>query len=181
MEYTYVIHTINQAVEDRYKLLNFYIGLSTTVATLSVGLISFAKDDLNATIWLLIGMLLVVIAMIGWLFLAMMVRLRRAWRESIIVMNHIKEFYLVHNPDLRPAFLWTTQTAKRITERGNIHFYSSFLIILLNSLSLAAGSGFGLNLVVTSIPAILLSTVILLISIFVQLVLYNFALRMHSL
>ena len=141
LEFNYIKETANQAIDDRYKLLNFYIGIATFVATLGIGASTISNIDRILNIQAALAVLCIIISIIGWIFVAMLVRLRQAWHESMRAMNQIKAYYLAKlpEPDLKSAFAWGVSTLPRKQRFWNIHFYSVLLIIIINSAFFGAG------------------------------------------
>jgi hypothetical protein len=160
-EFEYVATTAHQANDDRHKLLSFYVGLATTAGTIAIGILSFSQNNYIRGLVPALSLLSFLLAVIGWIFLAMMIRLRQAWFESLLAMNKIKSFYIQKtNRELETAFLWDQDTLPRPERFWNIHFYATTLINFISSLALLisaviqlAGS---MNLIVAGFVGVLI-------------------------
>jgi hypothetical protein len=173
LEFEYIKDTANQTIDDRYKFLNFYIGLTTLVATVSTGLLSLTDGSLPTNLRLGLGILSLGLAVVGWVFLAMFIRLRQAWHESIRALNTIKNFYTARNEDLNAAFAWDMNTIPKRHKLWNIHFYSSLLIILINSGFLGTGAILIMTLLTDNYTAITSGIVLSLVSLTFQILIYR--------
>lgn len=137
LEFGYLQITIDQTIEDRYRMLNFYIALATSVATVGVGLFSIGGGDVsNLGSWQIgiVGLSLLM-WLIGVIFVLMMIRLRQAWYSTALAMNKLKD-YMVKESDVKnlsQAFAWNTKNLPALNQVGNIHFYATSLIALMNS------------------------------------------------
>lgn len=166
LEFNYIKDTAHQAIADRYTMLNFYIGICTAVGSVIVGVL--ASNQSQVALLGLAGLSLLT-AIIGWIFLAIMFRLRQAWRESLIAMNRIKSFVLERQQETKDAFLWSVDSVPRLNKAWTIHFYSSLIVIILNSVFLAISC----LLVGTSAGSWLgLAAIVLAVSLFLQITLY---------
>jgi hypothetical protein len=117
------------------------------------------------------------IAVIGWLFIAMMIRLRQAWWESLIAMNRLKDFVITSQPKkFAKAFLWSAKTIPRKNKLWTIHFYSTALVVFVSSLSLAVGSSLMLGHESVS-RSLLIGLSVLLVSSIVLIYVYWHKLR----
>jgi hypothetical protein len=137
-EFNYIQETAAQTTVDRNKLLSFYVGLATSAGTASIAIFSLSPDgDDHTFARLAFALLTFLIAVVGWIFLAMMIRLRQAWYESLLALNQIKKFYIQNStPDISKAFVWDATTLPRPEKFWNIHFYASGLINFISSLAL---------------------------------------------
>jgi hypothetical protein len=112
-EFNYASVTAYQAQEDRARMFNLYLlligvlgsGLAA-VYQLSGGLKSFAGELSIA--------LLLVAGLMGVAFFTKLIRLRQAWRESVLAMTLIKEYYIrefsASAPGAVSAFYWRLKT-----------------------------------------------------------------------
>ncbi len=112
-EYNYASVTAYQAQEDRARMFNLYLlligvlgsGLAA-VYQLGGGLKSYAGELSLA--------LLLVAGMMGVAFFTKLIRLRQAWRESVLAMSLIKEYYICEFSASAPravnAFYWRLKT-----------------------------------------------------------------------
>lgn len=112
-EFNYASVTAYQAQEDRARMFNLYLlligvlgsGLAA-VYQLGGGLKSYAGELSIA--------LLLVAGLMGVAFFTKLVRLRQAWRESVLAMTLIKEYYIREFASSAPgavnAFYWRLKT-----------------------------------------------------------------------
>lgn len=112
-EFNYASVTAYQAQEDRARMFNLYLlligvlgsGLAA-VYQLGGGLKSFGGELSFA--------LLLVAGLMGVAFFFKLVRLRQAWRESVLAMSLVKEYYIrefsAAAPDAVKAFYWRLRT-----------------------------------------------------------------------
>jgi len=174
LEFGYIKDTAHQTIDDRYKFLNFYIGLTTLVATVSTGLLSFTGGNFPTNMRIGIGLLSLSLAIVGWVFLAMFIRLRQAWHESIVALNTIKNFYVSHAViSIKDAFAWDMNTIPKPHKMWNIHFYSSLLIILINSGFLGTGTVLLTSLAVDTLSAMVIGAALALFSLIFQTLIYR--------
>ena len=145
-EFEYARATASEAMQDRHKMVNFYliiagVAVSGVLATLSRDT-HLSQSAGAILLWALCG--------IGWLYFLKLVRLRQAWHDSARAMNQIKEFCIEHNSSfdpqvLRTAFRWQARTLPAPHKPWTLFFYSAALIGFLNSAAFVSG-GVLLNL-----------------------------------
>jgi hypothetical protein len=138
LEFHYIKETADQAIADRYTMLNFYIGICTAVGSVCVAIITSNQSEIAR---LGLAGLCVLTSVVGGIFLAIMIRLRQAWHESIKALNKLKQYVISQSqiPALSQAFLWNTTTIPTRNKLWTIHFYSSLLVIMLSSVYLGVG------------------------------------------
>jgi len=138
LEFNYIRETAHQAIEDRHRFLNFYIGLATTAGTIALGIGGVSQDANPVALSLGFSLVAFLIAVVGWIFLAMMIRLRQAWHESLTSMNRVKDFYTSNlDQNLGDAFAWDIKTLPKPHRTWNIHFFATLLVNFIASLALA--------------------------------------------
>jgi len=117
-----------------------------TVGTFVVAL--FSMTEIPSTwinlVRMAFGVAFAVLAMVGYLTLQQLIRLRGAWMESARAMNQIKDFYFQHAKDfepevLRSAFRWKPETLPPPDKPWTVFFYSATLIGFLDSMAYMAG------------------------------------------
>lgn len=112
-EFNYASVTAYQAQEDRARMFNLYLLL---IGVLGSGLA--AVYQLSGGLKLYAGelsiALLTVAGLMGVAFFTKLVRLRQAWRESVLAMTLIKEYYIQEFAASAPravnAFYWRLRT-----------------------------------------------------------------------
>ncbi len=145
-EFNYARETAAQAMDDRHKMVNFFL-LTVGIFANAIGILLTEKTDKDLfslmTKNIVVSSLLLLILIIGLLYLLKLIRLRSAWFESALCMNQIKDYYNERFPEWglkAKAFRWTTETLIRqdISKMRTIFGYSALLIILLNSIAFFA-------------------------------------------
>jgi hypothetical protein len=161
LEFNYIKETAAQTTEDRNKLLSFYVGLATSAGTASIAIFSLVQTQDVTFARLSFALLMFLIAVVGWIFLAMMVRLRQAWYGSMLAMNKIKDFYThTLSTDILPALKWTSASLPKPEKLWTIHFYATSLINFISSLALTISIA---AVFFELLPAIELSTMAVLV------------------
>lgn len=178
LEFNYIKETAHQANQDRHKMLNFYIGISTTVGTLSIGILSLADTRFTDGVAYGIALVVLLVGITGWVFLAMMIRLRQSWHESMVAMNTLKSFYIENSENkLSPAFMWDFDTLPKPHRLWNIHFYSTGLVIFISSLALGLFVGLIISPGGAVAAGVVMGFLTCLFSIIVQLFIYWISLK----
>lgn len=130
-EYQYAAQSAFQANEDRVKVFNFVFANILTLGA------SFIAPFLNISFdSKLFGYLFIALAAIGFLSIIQLVKLRRAWRESVKAMNKVKEYYIQANPQLESAFKWRAQTIPTAAKVFSMSFLMVFMLMILNTLAI---------------------------------------------
>lgn len=145
-EFDYARETAAQAMEDRHKMVNYFLiivgVLLNAVATLMVNGDKIKSDVLSHPVKFVICALLFTLFVMGILYLLKLIRLRAAWHNSALAMNKIKDYYNERMPGLQlipHAFRWTTESLSSMNmgKCGTLFFYSALLIILFDTLALS--------------------------------------------
>lgn len=143
-EFNYARETAGQAMEDRHKMVNFFLII---VGILASGMGVFLRGNSNSEFLesmvnqkIAISALLFFIFFVGLLYLLKLIRLRAAWFESALCMNHIKDYYNDNFPKCElkaKAFRWTRETLKRheINKLRTLFGYSAILVVLVDSVA----------------------------------------------
>ena len=142
-EFNYIAQTAFQAHEDRARVWQYYLA---TVGTFVVAL--FSMMEIPSTwinlVRMAFGVAFAVLAMVGYLTLQQLIRLRGAWMESARAMNQIKDFYASHL-DLAPAFRWRTKTLPKAGKKDSLAFLLALTVTVMDAFALVlALSFFGL-------------------------------------
>lgn len=178
LEFHYAQETASQAINDRYTMLNFYIGIVTATGSICAGLISTqAGSQLS---YVASAGLLLTAALVGWVFVAIMIRLRQAWLSSLESMNNIKQLYVSTDPEIGRAFRWSNSTLPLAHKPWSIHYFSTLLIVSLNTLCLSLGAGLYLFANQRRGVALVVSIGIFLVSLILQLWTYRKVLRSQA-
>ncbi|MBL8015309.1 MAG: hypothetical protein JNK26_03935 [Candidatus Doudnabacteria bacterium] len=163
LEFGYIQMTINQTIEDRYRVLNFYIGIAATVASVLVGVISLQPESVNSTAKLGIGMLSGIMWLVGVIFTLMLIRLRQAWYSAVTSLNQLKSYMIAHSvTGIETAIRWQNDRLPAQNKLWSIHFYAALLVAIISSIFLAVIAIIGLSdtmsLGLRTVIALVLST-----------------------
>ena len=146
-EYNYASVTAYQALEDRARMFNLYLLLVGVVASALGAVYQLARPTDPVTtrqVHTLIITLLTVSGVLGFAFFVKVIRLRTAFRDSLIAMNVIKEFYVREFqrkvPHVGHAFHWRLKTIPPGERIGSVTFVICYTIAFLGSLSFAAAA-----------------------------------------
>jgi ADP-ribose pyrophosphatase len=108
-EFNYANVTAYQAMEDRARIFNLYLTLVGVLAA-AVGAVSQFGGELKSLLLPVAACLFLLAGILGNVFFANLIRVRKAWRGSALAMNRIKEYYIEHLrpsvPDIDRAFFW---------------------------------------------------------------------------
>lgn len=136
-EFEYIAQTAFQANEDRARVTNLYlITLGGLVAAILADTVGAALSGIYWVLVVLFGLL----AANSVLTLLQLVRLRQAWRESLLAMNQIKDFYQTRYPELGAAFRWKTETVPPADKLWSIGFLLALQVALLGGVVLGVAA-----------------------------------------
>ncbi|HET7294871.1 MAG TPA: hypothetical protein VFM88_20800 [Vicinamibacteria bacterium] len=138
-EFAYARDTALQANADRTQVVNLYLILVGGLGSVLLGIPALARGEGIALPRAAFGFILLMIGVLGLFSVLKLIRLRQAWRDSVLCMNHIKDFYLSYYPEMAPAFRWRTETIPLAGDVGTISFDLSVLVALIDSLAVGAG------------------------------------------
>jgi hypothetical protein len=143
-EFNYTVQTAFQANEDRARVTSFYLVSvgSFLAAILGTQLI----DNLPPAVYWGFTILFLFIAVLAVTTILQLIRLRRAWYESVLAMNQIKDFYVrsIHNLDLSAAFRWNSKTIPPLEKSNSLSFYLAMEVGLFGASALGAAVYFGM-------------------------------------
>src|SRR5256885_4339343 len=185
-EFNYASVTAYQAMEDRARMFNLYLLLVGVVAS---GLGALYQLGGSAGIYSrpLAVTLLLIAGMIGATFFVKLIRLRQAWRESVICMNVIKEFYIQQfrrqMPQVERAFRWRLKTIPAGERLGSTTFIVCSTVALLESVCFAGAAFVGTNSVpILSGPVYpyIIAMVIFAIVLLLNIRYYQHSLNVHN-
>ena len=136
-EFEYIAHTATQANDDRSSVVSFFI--------IAVGspLAAFFGTDIaqvpDLTAFALFTGLFLILAVLGTTTILQLARLRGAWYESMLAMNHMKEFLIKNSDaDISGAFRWTLSTAPARFKPNSVSFYQALEVAILAGLLFGA-------------------------------------------
>jgi hypothetical protein len=175
LEFNYIAETAHQAIADRYRIVSFYIALASAAGGLIATLLT-ANSEPTRTVLVAIAVICLSLSAVGWLFVIALVRLRQRWYGSMVSLNAIKEYYVTMFPDLQFALQWRAGTLPQPQQMGNIHFFMTLFVIILNSLLFTLALGIYLHPITRSLQIGMLGTVAGMI-VLIQILLSYAALR----
>jgi|GEM_PF-32632 len=142
-EFNYASLTAYQAMEDRARMFNLYLIIVGILAS-GLGAVYQIGGAQRVYTQPLALALLCVAGVMGVAFLVQLIRLRQAYRESLIAMNVVKEYYIENvksvRPDIDKAFRWRLTTIPTGERFGSVTFVICMTVALLDSLSFGAGA-----------------------------------------
>jgi ADP-ribose pyrophosphatase len=145
-EFNYANVTAYQAQEDRARVFNLYlllVGVLASALTAVYQLGDRAKQFTQPLAFLLLALA----GLLGVVFFLKLIRLRQAFRDSLIAMNRIKEYYIrrfiSQVPDIADAFHWRLRTIPKGEKVGTLTFLVCFTVALLGSLCFAGAFAVG--------------------------------------
>jgi F0F1-type ATP synthase assembly protein I len=141
-EYNYIAQTANQANEDRARVSSFYL---VAVGSLLAALFStqlFEPEKFTQTVKLLFGLLFTLLTLLGSSTVMQLGRLRNSWYQSMLAMNHLKDFAIRERPELEEAFLWKTNTLPPKYKTSSISYFQAVEVALISGLTFGAASFF---------------------------------------
>ncbi len=139
-EFNYASVTAYQAQEDRARMFNLYLLL---IGVLGSGLAAVYQlgGSLKPFASELSLALLLVAGLMGVAFFTKLIRLRQAWRESVLAMTLIKEYYIeqfsASAPNVTRAFYWRLKTLPTGEKRASTTFVVCATVAALGSLCFA--------------------------------------------
>lgn len=136
-EFNYGSSTAYQALEDRGRMFNFFLGITGVLASGLGALYGFGDQVKHSE--LLAVALLVLAAFIGVIFFLKIVRIRQAFDDSLLTMNVIKERYISEFkgkvPAIEEIFRWRTETMPSGRRFGSLTFLVCFAVTLIDSIA----------------------------------------------
>ena len=137
-EYNYIARTADQANEDRSRVSSFYlIAVGSLVAALFSTKFLSEMFDPN-TVNIIFSVLFFLLTMLGTTTILQLTRLRVAWFESVLAMNHIKEFIIAKDNELAGAFKWRTKTLPGFYKVNSVSFLQTVEVAFISSLTFGA-------------------------------------------
>lgn len=175
-EFDYIAQTAFQANEDRARASQFFF---LTFATLIAALYSTQLNNVDyKQVYKAFAFIFLVLFVLGILTLLQLVRLRLAWLESIMAMNHIKEHITIDYPQMLGYFRWTMATTPPAFKFNSIGYVIALMVSLLSGIAVGSSIAFlSLSSGVTEIPWSLSVPVGAVCSIVILLLFYWLPLR----
>jgi hypothetical protein len=177
-EFNYIAQTAIQANEDRARVSSFYL---IAVGSLVAALLGTQFFDINSplrNVNLIFSGLFALLTLLGASTVMQLAHLRAAWHESALAMNQIKDYMMSQDITLNQAFRWKTSTLPSKYKKDGVSYYQAREVALISGLMFGAAAFF-LQRAFLSIGFLhwIISAVIGGVTIYLQLVLYQRALR----
>ena len=128
-EFHYARETAAQAMDDRHKMVQFYVisifipFLTAVIGLIAIGAKSVELIQMPLFRYALTGAFILLFIM-GLLFLLKLIRLRVAWFQSAKCMNKIKHYYSVHLKDF--VFDKARKPEDVVVGEGNLDLNKTF-------------------------------------------------------
>jgi hypothetical protein len=185
-EFNYASVTAYQAMEDRARMFNLYLLLVGVLAS-GLGAVYQLGGHTSTYSQPLAIALLLIAGIIGVAFFVKLIRLRQAWRESVICMNVIKEFYIQQfqqqMPLIERAFHWRLKTIPAGEHLGSTTFIVCFTVALLESLCFGAAVFLSINnirFLSGQVYQYIIAVVIFVCILLLNVMYYRHSLNVHS-
>ncbi len=185
-EFNYATVTAYQAMEDRARMFNLYLLLVGVIAS-GLGAIYQLGGNANTYSRPLAIALLLIAGMVGIAFFVKLIRLRQAWRESVICMNVIKEFYIQQFqkqiPKIDRTFRWRLKTIPAGERPGSTTFIVCSTVALLESVCFAGAAFVWVNNIpffAGQVYAYFIAVVILAVALLLNVLYYQHSLNKRN-
>jgi len=182
-EFNYVSVTAYQAMEDRARISSFYYLLLGVLASGLAAVYQFSGGARNIPLSL-VALLLFIGALISICFFVTLIRLRQAYKESLLTMNVIKEFFIdqfkQQMPAIEQAFRWRLATMPKGERVGSVTFMIAALNAFIGSLCLAGALFFITEQPLSSTWASILAGAVFIIAVLVHIYYYRLSLSKES-
>ena len=177
-EFDYIAQTAIQANEDRARVSSFYlIAVGSLVAAL-FGTQYIDPASSTENINLMFSGLFILLTLLGTSTVMQLARLRAAWYESALAMNQMKDYMMSEDQRLVGAFRWRTSTLPSKYKKSSVSYFQAMEVSLISGLTFGAAIFF---LQRAYFPMGLLqwmiSAVIGVVTIFIQLLVYERTLK----
>ena len=182
-EFNYVSVTAYQAMEDRARISSFYYLLLGVLASGLAAVYQFGGGTHNVPLFL-VATLLLIGAIISISFFVTLIRLRQAYKESLLTMNVIKEFYIdqfkQHMPAIEHAFRWRLATMPKGERIGSVTFMIAALNAIIGSLCLAGAVFISTEQPLSNTVAFILAVLVFVIAVLTHIFYYRRSLSKES-
>jgi hypothetical protein len=136
-EFNYASLSAYQAMEDRARVSSLYYLLLGALASGLLAIYQLGSGTDHTSTRPLVVALLILAGALSVTFFEKILRLRQAYRDSLICMNVIKEFYIQqfqrHMPQIEHAFRWRLKSIPPGERIGSVTFIISTLIAFMGS------------------------------------------------
>jgi hypothetical protein len=155
-EYNYASTTAYQAMEDRARMFNMYL-LVVGILGSAFGAVYPLGGSARNFIQPIAAVVLLAAGVAGIAFFVLLIRLRQAFRQSLITMNVIKEFYIrefqKQMPNVVYAFRWRLKGIPAGESRGSATYIVCHMVGFIAALCFAGCVFMTNELLASAIPA----------------------------
>ena len=178
-EFNYIAQTAIQANEDRARVSSFYL---IAVGSVIAALLGTQLLDINSplqTVNLIFGGLFALLTLLGTSTVMQLAHLRAACYESALAMNQMKDYMMSQDTTLAQAFRWKTSTLPSKYKKDSISYYQAFEVAMISGMMSGASVFFLLRAFFPPFGFLhfFFSALIVITTIFIQLLIYRRALR----
>ena len=154
-EFNYASTTAYQAMEDRARMFNMYL-LVVGILGSAFGAIYPLGGGARNFIQPIAAVVLFAAGVAGVAFFVLLIRLRQAFRESLITMNVIKEFYIQEfqqqMPAVKYAFRWRLRGIPAGERPGSVTFIVCHMVGFIGALCFAGCAFMADELLISDFP-----------------------------
>ena len=156
-EFNYAATTAYQAMEDRARMFNMYLLVVGILGSAFGAIYPLGGGAARSFIQPIAAVVLFSAGVAGIAFFVLLIRLRQAFRQSLITMNVIKEFYIrefqKQMPSVVYAFRWRLKGIPAGESRGSATYIVCHMVGFIAALCFAGCVFMGNELLAGAIPA----------------------------
>ena len=182
-EFNYASVTAYQAMEDRARISSFYYILLGVLVSGLAAVYQFSGGTRTIP-QALVALLLFIGAFISICFFVTLIRLRQAYKESLLSMNVIKEYYIdqfkEQMPTIEKAFRWRLATMPKGERIGSVTFMIAALNAFIGSLCLAGAVFYITEQPLSNTWASIVAGVVFILAVSVHIFYYRYSLSKES-
>jgi len=160
-EYNYAATAAYQAMEDRARMFNMYL-LVVGILGSAFGAIYPLGGGARSFIQPIAAVVLFAAGVGGIAFFVLLIRLRQAFRESLIAMNVIKEFYIQEFEEQMPAvqyvFRWRLKGIPAGERAGSATFVVCHMVGFIGALCFGGSAFMADELLISDFPGTRIAT-----------------------
>jgi hypothetical protein len=155
-EFNYAATAAYQAMEDRARMFNMYLLVVGILGSAFGAIYPLGGGAARSFIQPIAAVVLFAAGVAGIAFFVLLIRLRQAFRQSLITMNVIKEFYIrefqKQMPNIVYAFRWRLKGIPAGESRGSATYIVCHMVGFIAALCFAGCVFMGNELLASAIP-----------------------------
>lgn len=156
-EFNYAATTAYQAMEDRARMFNMYLLVVGILGSAFGAIYPLGGSAARSFIQPIAAVVLFAAGVAGIAFFVLLIRLRQAFRQSLITMNVIKEFYIrefqKQMPSVVYAFRWRLKGIPAGESRGSATYIVCHMVGFIAALCFAGCLFMTNELLASAFPA----------------------------